>query len=142
MLSVKRRSFPDVERIVQSLGPERLEAAKVELEASGKTTDEGVSQLLRSLSLYGFRQPMSREGRLSMWRKILSLIVQHGIPAIWFTLNPNDLTNLVKLRLAAYRSRHPEEAEGFLTSLDATYKRTRLAISDPLSSAAGAGAGT
>jgi len=41
----------------------------------------------------------------------------------------------VKLRLAAYRSRHPEEAEAFLTSLDASYKRTRLAISDPLSSA-------
>jgi hypothetical protein len=41
----------------------------------------------------------------------------------------------VKLRLTAYRSRHPEEAEAFLTCLDARYKRTQLAISDPLSSA-------
>ena len=41
----------------------------------------------------------------------------------------------MKLRLAAYRSREPEEAEAFLTSLYQAYKRARLAISDPLSSA-------
>lgn len=135
MLSVTRKKFADVERMVRSLSLKRLKMAKAELDASGRTTDEGVNQLLRSLSLYGFRQPMSRESRLSMRRKILSLIIRHGIPAIWFTLNPNDLTNPVKLRLAAYRSRDPAEAEAFLTSLDAAYKRTRLAISDPVSSA-------
>lgn len=70
-----------------------------------------------------------------MQRKILSLIIRHSILAIWFTLNPNDLTNPVKLRLAAYRSCDPAEVEAFLTSLDAAYKRTRLAISDPVSSA-------
>ena len=135
MLSVTRKNFPEVERIVRSLSAARLEAAKIELEASGKTTDEGVKQLLRSLSLYGYRQPMSRENRLSMRRKIISLIIRYGIPAIWFTLNPNDITNPVKLRLTAYRSRDPEEAEAFLKSLDQAYKRTRLAMSDPLSSA-------
>ncbi|KAF2177813.1 hypothetical protein K469DRAFT_351650 [Zopfia rhizophila CBS 207.26] len=135
MMSVSRKEFPEVERIVQSLSAQRLERARDELKASGKTTDGAVSQLLRNLSLYGFRQPMSRELRLGMRRKIKSLIVREGIPAIWFTLNPNDITNPVKLRLAAYRSREPEEAEAFLTSLDASYKRVRLAISDPLSSA-------
>jgi hypothetical protein len=135
MLSVTRKNFPEVERIVRSLSAERLEAAKVELEAAGKTGDEGVNQLLKSLSLYGFRQPMSRESRLSMRRKIKSEIIRDGIPAIWFTLNPNDITNPVKLRLAAYRTRDPDEAEAFLTSLDLAYKRTRLAISDALSSA-------
>jgi hypothetical protein len=70
-----------------------------------------------------------------MRRKIKSLIVRDGIPAIWFTLNPNDITNPVKLRLAAYRYQDPEQAEAFLTSLDVSYKRMRLAISDPLSSA-------
>jgi hypothetical protein len=135
MMSVTKRNFPDVERIVRSLGAERLGAARRQLEASGKTTDEDVNQLLRSLSLYGYRQPMSRELRLSMRRKIKSLIIRHGTPAIWFTLNPNDITNPVKLRLAAYRTREAEEAEGFLTSLDMSYKRARLAVSDPLSSA-------
>ncbi|KAF4332097.1 ATP-dependent DNA helicase PIF1, partial [Fusarium beomiforme] len=59
----------------------------------------------------------------------------YGVPAIWFTLNPNDITNPVKLRLAAYRTRDPDEAEEFLESLGNAYKRTRLAISDPMSSA-------
>ncbi|PVH91577.1 hypothetical protein DM02DRAFT_663849 [Periconia macrospinosa] len=135
MASVAKKNFPEVERIVASLTTERLERARVELEASGKTTDKGVDQLLRSLSLYGYRQPMSRELRLSMRRKIKSPIIRYGIPAIWFTVNPNDITNPVKLRLAAYRGRDPAEAEAFLTSLDQAYKRVRLAISDPLSSA-------
>ncbi|XP_044714636.1 PIF1-like helicase domain-containing protein [Hirsutella rhossiliensis] len=63
------------------------------------------------------------------------LIVRYGVPAIWFTLNPNDITNLVKLRLAAHRGRDPDEAEAFLSDLGTAYKRTRLAISDPMSSA-------
>lgn len=75
MLSVTRKSFRKVERIVRSLSAERLEAAKIELQSSGKTTDDGVKELLGSLSLYGFRQPMSRELRLSMRRKIKSLIL-------------------------------------------------------------------
>ena len=135
MLSVTRKNFPEIERIVRSLSTERLEAAKIELEASGKTTDKGVKQLLQSLSLYGYRQPMSRENRLSMRRKIKSLIIRYGIPAIWFTLNPNDITNPVKLRLTAYQTCDPGEAEEFLRNLDQAYKRTRLAMSDPLSSA-------
>ncbi|KJZ69541.1 hypothetical protein HIM_11066 [Hirsutella minnesotensis 3608] len=135
MLSVTRKNFPKVERIVQSLTADRLSAARAELEGSGKTTDDGVKELLRSLSLYGYRQPMSRELRLSMRRKIQSLILYRGVPAIWFTLNPNDITNPVKLRLAAYRTRDPAAAEAFLKSLDMAFKRARLAISDPLSSA-------
>ncbi|KAM6514370.1 hypothetical protein FALCPG4_015519 [Fusarium falciforme] len=59
MLSVTRKSFRKVERIVRSLSAERLEAAKIELQSSGKTTDDGVKELLGSLSLYGFRQPIS-----------------------------------------------------------------------------------
>jgi hypothetical protein len=135
MLSVSRKDFPSVERIVHSLSRERLGLAQQELEISGQTADEGIKELLKSLSLYGFRQPMSREHRLSLRRKIKSLIIRYGIPAIWFTLNPNDITNPVKLRLAAHRSRDPEEAESFLRSLDMAYKRARLAISDPVSSA-------
>ena len=77
---------------------------------------------------------MSRESRLAMRRKIKSLIIRYGIPAIWFTLNPNDITNPIKLKLAAYRTRETGEAEEFLKGLDQIYKRARLAISDPLSS--------
>ncbi|KAL8299186.1 hypothetical protein RB594_008452 [Gaeumannomyces avenae] len=135
MASVRKSDFPDVESTIQALTAARLEKARVELEAFGKTTDAGVNRLLRSLSLYGYRQPMSRESRLTMRRKIKSFIIRYGIPAIWFTLNPNDITNPIKLKLAAYRTRETGEAEEFLRSLDQAYKRARLAISDPLSSA-------
>ena len=135
MLSVSRKDFPEVERIARSLSMERLHKARAELEATRQTTDKDVNRLLRSLSLYGARQPMSRESRRTMRRKIKSLIIRYGAPAIWFTLNPNDITNPVKLRLAAHRYQDPEEAEAFLASLDLAYKRTKLAISDPLSSA-------
>ena len=53
MLSVTKKNSPD-ERIVRSLSQERLATAKAELEASGKSTDEGVNQLLRRLLLYRF----------------------------------------------------------------------------------------
>ncbi|KAJ6437985.1 hypothetical protein O9K51_09407 [Purpureocillium lavendulum] len=135
MLSVTRKNFRKAERIVRSLTVDRLATARTELERSGKTTDEGVKELLRSLSLYGYRQPMSREHRLSMRHKIQALIVRYGVPAIWFTINPNDITNPVKLRLAAHRTRDPEAAEEFLRSLETSFKRTRLSISDPMSSA-------
>ncbi|KAM9876020.1 hypothetical protein VDGL01_09923 [Verticillium dahliae] len=134
MASVRKSDFPEVERTIRSLTAAKLERAKVELEAFGKSTEPDVNRLLRSLTLYGYRQPMSRESRLTMRRKMKSLIIRHGIPAIWFTLNPNDITNPIKLKLAAHRTRETDEAEEFLRSLDLVYKRARLAISDPLSS--------
>ncbi|KAM4067920.1 PIF1-like helicase [Hirsutella rhossiliensis] len=133
--SADAANFAKVEGLLKSLTTQRLEAARVELEATGKTGDDGVKELLRSLSVFGHRQPMSRESRLSMRKKILSLIVRYGVPAIWFTLNPNDITNPVKLRLAAYRARDPEAAEAFLRELGTAYKRVRLAIADPMSAA-------
>lgn len=135
MLSMNRNNFSQLERLVGSLSATRLEAAQTDLQQSNTTSDEAVRELLRSISLYGHRQPMSREQRLSLRRKIKSLIIRYGMPAIWFTLNPNDITNPIKLRLAAYRTRDPKDAEEFLRSLDVAYKRARLAVSDPMSSA-------
>lgn len=113
MASVQKSDFADIERTIQGLAAARLDKAKIELETFGKTTDAGVNRLLRSLSLYGYSQPMSRESRLAMRRKIKSLIIRYGIPAIWFTLNPNDITNPIKLKLVAYRTRETGDAEDF-----------------------------
>ncbi|KJZ69552.1 hypothetical protein HIM_11065 [Hirsutella minnesotensis 3608] len=135
MLSVTRKNFRKAERILRSLTADGLAAARAELESTGKTTNDAVKELLRSLSLYGYRQPMSRELRLGMRHRILALIVRYGVPAIWLTINPNDITNPVKLRLAAHRARDPEAAEEFLRSLDKSFKRVRLSVSDPMSSA-------
>ncbi|KAH6981461.1 putative phosphatase regulatory subunit-domain-containing protein [Ilyonectria destructans] len=80
MASVRKSDFSDVERTVQDLTAARLEKARVELEAFGKTTDPAVNRLLRSLWLYGYRQPMSRESRLAMRRKIKSFIPPSEAP--------------------------------------------------------------
>lgn len=135
MLSMNRKNFSQLEQLVGDLTETRLEAAQTELQQSNNTSDKAVQELLRSISVYGHRQPMSREQRLSLRRKIKSLIIRYGMPAIWFTLNPNDITNPIKLRLASYRTRDAKDAEEFLRSLDVAYKRARLAVSDPMSSA-------
>lgn len=135
MASLSRRDFAEVEKMVHSLTTEKLETAQKELQLCGRTSDKEVNQLLRSLALYGYRQPMSRESRLTTRRKAKSLMVWCGIPAIWITLNPNDITNPVKLRLAVYRTSEAAEAESVLRNLDDMYQTLRLAISDPVSSA-------
>ena len=66
IFNVTRKNFSDIERIVRLLSLERLEMAKVKLKASGKTVNKGMNQLLKSLSFYGFRQPMFKESRLSI----------------------------------------------------------------------------
>uniref|UniRef100_A0A0D2YIM1 Helitron helicase-like domain-containing protein n=1 Tax=Fusarium oxysporum (strain Fo5176) TaxID=660025 RepID=A0A0D2YIM1_FUSOF len=106
MASIRNSDFSQVEHTIKELTAARLEKASIELESSGKTADPAVNQLLRSLSLYGYRQPMSRESRLTMRRKIKS---------------PDTC-----------RTRETEEAEKFL-GLDQAYKRARLAISDSVS---------
>ena len=61
--------------MVWSLDAARLQRAREELEATGKTIDEDTRTLLKNLSLYGCRQLMSRESCLTLRRKIKSLIV-------------------------------------------------------------------
>ncbi|WAO96996.1 Helitron-like-N domain-containing protein [Fusarium falciforme] len=136
MVSVRRNDFPEVERIIQSLTLERLAKVQKELEAGGSTRDEDIKKLLRYISYFGYKQAMSQESRLAMRRKIKALIIRYGIPAIWFTLNPNDITNPVKLRLAAYQKEDKAGAEAtLLRALQDRYERVKLAITDPISSA-------
>ena len=127
MLGVTGKNFPEVERVVRSLNAKRLETARAEAEASGSTCDEDARQLLGSLSLYGFRQPMSRESRLSMRRKIKSLTVRFGMPAIWFTLNPNDIIKdlmsaTIRQRVFAVNRRSREQL--LLPNIQITLKAT------------------
>jgi hypothetical protein len=101
---------------------------------TGKTTDEDVLALMKELSLYGGRHPLSNESRLSMRKKVRSMIVAFGLTAIWFTLNPNDINNPVKLKLAAHRERDGDAARAFLSALSTALQVTTLSVHDPLSS--------
>ncbi|KAM4062368.1 ATP-dependent DNA helicase PIF1 [Hirsutella rhossiliensis] len=81
---VTRKNFAKVEGLLKSLTTQRLEAARVELEATGKTGDDGVKELLRSLSVFGHRQPMSRESRLRTAYKRVRLAIADPMSAAVF----------------------------------------------------------
>jgi len=130
----QRSAFRRIEGIHRRLTPERLRSAQKEMSETGKTTDEDVLALMKELSLYGGRHPLSNESRMAMRKKIRSMIVAFGLTAIWFTLNPNGISNPVKLKLAAHRGRDGEAARAFLSALSTTLQERTLSVHDPLSS--------
>ena len=131
---LKQSAFQRMEGIHRRLTPERLQKAQKDMSETGKTTDVDVLALMKELSLYGSRHPLSNESRLSMRKKIWSMIVAFSLPAIWFTLNPNDINSPVKLKLAAHRSQDDETARAFLRGLSTALQATTLSVHDPLSS--------
>ena len=105
------------------------------MQETGSTTDKDIQSLLRELSIFGYAQPMSNDSRLEMRRKINSLCIYAGLPSIWFTINPNDINNPVKLKLAAHRDRDRQAAASLLADLYRGLEQTALSINDPVSSA-------
>src|SRR5205814_8212811 len=96
--TISRQSFDKFKQAVGNLTPEMLRLAEEQLEETGKCGNEDIDTVLRELEVFGFVQPMSKEDRLGLRKKIRSLMIRHGLPAIWFTINPNDITNPVKLK--------------------------------------------
>ena len=132
---MSRSTFGKVERLYEGLTRERLEKAKEEMKETGGTTDQGIQLLLRELSIFGYSQPLSNDSRLQMRRNLRALSVLAGLAAIWFTINPNDITNPVKLRIAAHRARDRPAAEKLLNDLYRGLEKTALSINDPVSAA-------
>jgi hypothetical protein len=57
------------------------------------------------------------------------------MPAIWITINPNDINNPVKMRLSIHRLHEHGTAKELLADLQGTYDRIALSILDPVSAA-------
>ncbi|KAJ6436034.1 reverse transcriptase domain protein [Purpureocillium lavendulum] len=85
-----------------------------------KTQDADVAFLLRELSIFGHAQPLSNETRLLMRRKIQAIDIWAGTPVIWITINPNDINNPVKMKLAIHRLHDYETAKDLLADLRAS----------------------
>ncbi|KAF6793370.1 hypothetical protein CMUS01_16102, partial [Colletotrichum musicola] len=101
-----KRSFPRIEHIVRSLTANDVTAAETEYREHRTTSNAD------------------------------SLCLAYGMPGIWFTINPNDLTNEVNMKLTAAMASDDEAA--FRRLLD--HLRRRLVgishrIRDPVSSA-------
>ncbi|RXG41776.1 hypothetical protein VDGE_30528 [Verticillium dahliae] len=131
---LKRSAFRRVAGIHRRLNADRIREAQREMVETGKTTDGDIIALMRELSLYGSRHPLSNETRLTMREKIRAMIIAIGVTAIWITINPNDINSPVKLKLAAYRGRSEEAARALLDSLSTSLQVTTLSVHDPLSS--------
>ncbi|KAK8859546.1 hypothetical protein PGQ11_010280 [Apiospora arundinis] len=131
---VQRSAFRRVEGIYETLTPERLRQAEKETFVTGRTADADVLALMKELSLYGSRHPLSNESRLHMRKKIFALIVATGLTAVWFTINPNDINNPLKLKLAAHRGLDDEAARALLDELKTALQAATLSIHDPLGS--------
>lgn len=80
ILGVSREEVPAVERIVWSLSRERLELAEreLELELLDQTADDGTKELLRSIPMGGFWQPMSRRHRPSLRCKSSPISIRYA----------------------------------------------------------------
>ena len=130
MVRMARPAFSRFERVYASLSPEKLQRASEEMRETGSTTDRDIQLLLRELSIFGYAQPMSNDSRLEMRWKINSLCIYTGLQSIWLTINPNDINNPIKLRLAAYRDRDREAAESLLADLYRGLEKTALSIND------------
>ena len=80
MVRTTKRSFARVEEVYRNLTADRLRRAEDEMRET--RADPDISFLLRELSIFGHAQPLSNETRLLMRRKIQSLCIWTGAPAI------------------------------------------------------------
>uniref|UniRef100_A0A8H7NHJ9 Helitron helicase-like domain-containing protein n=1 Tax=Bionectria ochroleuca TaxID=29856 RepID=A0A8H7NHJ9_BIOOC len=135
MVRTTKGSFERVERVYAILTEDRLKRAEDEMRETRATTDADVVFLLRDLSIFGHAQPLSNETRLLMRRRIQAIDIWAGTPAIWITINPNDINNPVKMRLSIHRLHDYHTAKELLTDLRGRYDRIALSIMDPVSSA-------
>ncbi|KJZ70496.1 hypothetical protein HIM_10125 [Hirsutella minnesotensis 3608] len=117
MVRMARGSFHRLERVYGRLKADRLKRAVEEMRETRTTTDPDILFLLRELSIFGHAQPLSNETRLLMRRKIQAVNIWTGMPAIWITVNPNDVNNPVKMRLSIHRLHEHDTAKELLADL-------------------------
>jgi hypothetical protein len=130
---MQKRSFAWVEQILYALTVSKIEAAEEEYRQTRTTINENVSFLLRELSAFGHGQHMSNKERLSHCCKINSLSLLLGMKTIWFTLNLNDLTNKVNMKLTAYRAVSGELARQLVDQFCRHIGWVQHVVRDPVS---------
>ncbi|KAK8121490.1 Helitron helicase-like domain at N-terminus-domain-containing protein [Apiospora kogelbergensis] len=131
---VERSAFRRVGEIYKSLSADRLRQAQQEMFDTGRTSDTDFLALMKELSFYGSKHPLSNESRLCMRKKIFGLIIATGLTVVWFTINPNDINNPVKLKLAAHRELDDRAVRAKPDELETALQSLTLSIHDPLSS--------
>ena len=134
-IRMAKKCFEKVRQIHETLTSDEIKAAEEEYRETRTTTNSKVAYLLRELSAFGHGQHMSNEERLYARRKIQSLCLQNGMSNIWFTINPNDLTNEINMKLTAFRGQNEKEAEELFRMLQQHIKSIQHTVRDPVSAA-------
>ncbi|XDG06036.1 hypothetical protein ABKA04_005651 [Annulohypoxylon sp. FPYF3050] len=133
----KKSSFPDLQEIINKISPDELLEAANELKNNKPISSERMNKLMKEITIYGRQQPLSNESRIKQRDQIRSLIVQHGPPGIWFTINPNDLSSPVRIKIGRkFRScRYLKEIERRLQQhlLDKRKSMVKEVNQDPVS---------
>ncbi|GJC89504.1 hypothetical protein ColLi_12342 [Colletotrichum liriopes] len=132
---MSKASWHRIEEIVKTLTTEEVAAAEEEYRETRTTTNPRMSFLAQELSAFGQYQHMSNEERLYSRRQIKSLCIRHGMPCIWYTINPNDLTNEINMKLAAYRVAGGVAAEELVDEFRRQIGRIQHVVRDAVSSA-------
>lgn len=134
-LRMNKASFSTIERLLKNLTSAEIASAEEEYKETRTTTNGDIAYILRELSVFGNNQHMSNEERLYSRRKIKSLCLKYGMPSIWYTINPNDLTNEVNMKLAAFRVKSGHEAEELMDKFRQHIGTVQHVVRDAVSSA-------
>lgn len=134
-IRMAKKSFDKVKQIHETLTSDEIKAAEEEYRETRTTTNPKGAYLLRELSAFGYGQHMSNEERLYERRKIQSLSLQNGGNNIWFTINPNDLTNEINMKLTPFQGLSGREAEQLFQKLRQHINSVQHTVRDPVSSA-------
>lgn len=95
-----KSNWLNLQRILGELSCSDFEQIKKEVHTFGYIKHKNLSQVLRTVHLIGAHIPNSYEHRISLRRQMQGMVARYGQPTIWFTLNPNDLSSPILLRLA------------------------------------------
>ncbi len=135
---VSSSRYSKVCEAVEQLDEASLKEAEEEIRQHRKTQNPHVNCLLKEVSIMGQRHPFSNESKMNSRHKCKALMLRDCVANVWFTLNPNDLTNPACLKLAVSRENDMADAKEILNSLTSHLRsttRSRFVNRDPVSSA-------
>ena len=99
-LQVKKGYWDSVKHDFSTLTSVELQQAATDLQSGRPCSNPKIQQLMRDVRLISTYTPESFGQKLAMRHLLWGSIVRFGIPAIWFTLNPADLSSPLIMNLA------------------------------------------
>ena len=122
-LLTEKSIFEKTQRQINSISVAQLERAASEIKATGKCTDGDIFALERQVQVVARSAPNSYAKCYEQAIYIKALMVDHGMPALWITINPSDLKSPLVLTLAGVEildANHRAQSVSYLYAATAT----------------------